>query len=133
MEAVILDTDVVSFIAKNDSRAALYITALTGTRVCICFQTVAELRLWALLRHWGLARLQELESLLDQYVVLPYDLPMAQPWAEVTAHRRGLGRPIDCGDAWIAACAIRHGATLHTHNAKDYAEIPGLTVISRRR
>jgi tRNA(fMet)-specific endonuclease VapC len=71
-----------------------------------------------------------MDSLLRSFVVLPYDAMMAQRWADVTACRRRLGRPIQCGDAWIAAAALRHRASLLTHNAKDYSDIPGLTIIS---
>jgi predicted nucleic acid-binding protein len=130
MDPVILDTDVLSFLAKADTRASLYAPALSGKRLCVCFQTVAELRLWALIRRWGSSRREALDSLLDQFVVLSYDSIMAQHWADVTAHRRRLGRPIDCGDAWIAASALRHGASLLTHNARDYANVPGLNLIS---
>jgi tRNA(fMet)-specific endonuclease VapC len=103
---------------------------LVGKRLCVSFQTVAELRLWALVRHWGLSRREALDSLLGRLVVLPFDSDMAQLWAEITAHRRQLGRPIDCGDAWIAASAVRHSATLLSHNAKDYGNIPGLTLVT---
>jgi predicted nucleic acid-binding protein len=75
---------------------------------------VAELRLWALVRHWSSSRRDALNSLIEQFVVLPYDSRMASHWAEITAHRRRLGRPIDCGNAWIAAAALRHGAALLT-------------------
>jgi tRNA(fMet)-specific endonuclease VapC len=98
--------------------------------VSICFQTVAEIRLWESLRHWSAARRAAMDSLLRSFVVLPYDAMMAQRWADVTACRRRLGRPIQCGDAWIAAAALRHRASLLTHNAKDYSDIPGLTIIS---
>jgi tRNA(fMet)-specific endonuclease VapC len=131
MDPVILDTDVLSFLAKGDTRAKFYSSALAGKRLCVCFQTVAELRLWALVRRWGSSRREALDSLLDQFVVLPYDSIMAQHWADITAHRRRLGRPIDCGDAWIAASALRHQATLLTHNARDYADIPQLSLVSR--
>ncbi len=33
-------------------------------------------------------------------------------------------------DAWVAACALRHGYPLITHNAVDYAGVSGLTMIS---
>jgi tRNA(fMet)-specific endonuclease VapC len=38
--------------------------------------------------------------------------------------------PISPQDAWIAACAIRHNCPLITHNASDYANISGLTIIT---
>lgn len=133
MSAVLLDTDVLSFLAKGDTRAALYAPALAGQQLCVCFQTVAELRLWALIRRWGPARQAAMDALLEHFVVLRYDAAMAQYWAEVTAHRRRLGHPIESGDAWIAASALRHGITLFSHNAADYRDIPGLIVVSHAR
>jgi len=133
MSDIVLDTDVLSFIAKADSRAALYSGAVIGQRLCVCFQTVAELQLWMIVRRWGAPRRQAMSSLLNRFVVLPYDSAMAQRWTEITANRRQIGRPIDCGDAWIAASALRHSASLVTHNSKDYVGIPGLKVISHGR
>jgi predicted nucleic acid-binding protein len=133
MDPVILDTDVLSFIAKADTRAKLYLPELTGKRLCICFQSVAELHLWALVRRWGSTRIESLNKLLAQYVVLPYDSMMAKHWAEVNDHRRRIGRPIGCGDAWIAAAALRHDATLLSNNSRDFTEIPNLKFISHGR
>jgi len=130
MEAVVLDTDVLSFFAKPDSRASLYAPDLAGRYASVCFQTVAELRLWALLRRWGPARVAALDALLDRLIVLRYDALMAQCWAEITARRRHVGRPIECGDAWIAAAALRHDVALLTHNARHYLDIPDLKLIT---
>jgi predicted nucleic acid-binding protein len=128
---VMLDTDVFSFFFKQDTRAALYEPSLKdASLLCLSFQTVAELRLWALLRRWGEPRLQSLQLAFARYVVLPYDDTMSHAWASLTAHRRRQGRPIDTGDAWIAASALRHDATLLTHNGQDYSEIPNLRVVS---
>ena len=133
MEAAVLDTDVISFIAKGDTRASFYLPDLADKRWCVCFQTVAELRLWEALRRWGPVRRKAVEGLLRHFVVLPYDSKMAQHWADVIARRRRSGRPIECGDAWIAAAALRHDASLLTHNAADYVDIPDLKVISHRK
>ncbi len=130
MAAVLLDTDVLSFVAKADKRAALYANDLAGRQLTVCFQTIAELRLWALLRHWGKARQTAMEDFLRQMAVVPYDARMAGHWAGVTAHRRRAGRPIECGDAWIAAAALRHDVPLITNNASHYMDIPGLKLVS---
>ncbi len=45
METAILDTDVLSFIVKGDTRGSPYTPLLIGKRACISFQTVAEFRL----------------------------------------------------------------------------------------
>lgn len=131
MSAVLLDTDVFSFVFKRDTRAKLYERDLIGANPCLSFQTVAELRYWANVRRWGDPRRRSLNLCLARYVVLPYDDAMSSLWADITTVRRDLGRPIACGDAWIAATALRHGLPLLTHNVEDYAEIPGLQVVHR--
>lgn len=130
MRPVVLDTDVFSFIFKRDTRAALYAPHLDDAQPCLSFQTVAELRYWALVRRWGEPRQRSLDASLARYILFPYDDAMSRHWAEVTAHRRRLGRPIECGDAWIAAAALRHRILLITHNARDYENIPGLKLLS---
>jgi predicted nucleic acid-binding protein len=128
MQAVLLDTDVFSFIFKRDTRAAEYASHLAGVQPCLCFQSVAELRLWALLRNWGERRRTNLEISIARCLILPFDDGISRRWAEVNSHRLRVGRPIQCGDAWIAAAALQHGIPLLSHNIGDYADIPGLQI-----
>ena len=130
MQAVLLDTDVFSFVFKQDTRAALYKPDFAGAQACLAFQSVAELRLWGLVRNWGEPRRQSLEASIARCLVLPCDDVTSRQWAEVNAHRLRVGRPIACGDAWIAALALHHSLPLLTHNASDYADIPGLSLVS---
>jgi predicted nucleic acid-binding protein len=37
---------------------------------------------------------------------------------------------IEAADAWIAATALLYGATLMTHNPKDYLGVPNLQILS---
>ena len=119
-----------SFFFKQDTRAALYASDVSAAQLCLSFQSVAELRAWTMTRNWGAARRQSLEAAILRCVVLPYDDAMSRFWAEVTSHRHAHGHPIDCGDAWIAATALRHSLPLVTHNAGDFADVPNLVLIS---
>jgi len=130
MQAVVLDTDVFSFFFKNDTRAALYAPDLSDRQLCLCFQTIAELRAWAIERTWGPRQRERLSQVLRHYVVLPYDSAMANHWASVTVQRKQASRTIACGDAWIAAAALRHDLPLLTHNGQDLVGIPGLRLIT---
>jgi len=132
MPAALLDTDVFSFFFKRDTRADFYEPALSGMQLCLSFQSVAELRLWALIRRWGDQRCGILEQAFTRYVVLPYDDALSHHWANLTSLRRRIGRPIECGDAWIAATALRHNAVLLTHNGSHYSDIPDLRIVSYR-
>lgn len=127
---VVVDTDVVSFLFKGDTRAEVYRQHLQGKTLAISFMTVAELYQWAYVRDWGERKLAQLEERLRSYVVVPYDHELCRQWARICADRQRLGKPISVQDAWIAATAVRHGCPLITHNSGDFADITGLTVVS---
>ena len=127
---VIVDTDVVSFLLKGDTRAQLYRPHLQGKTLALSFMTVAELYQWAYIRNWGDQKLTQLEERMRAYVIVPYDNELCKQWATICVERQRLGRPISVQDAWIAATARRHGCSLVTHNRDDFANITGLTVIS---
>ncbi len=131
MDDVLLDTDVFSFLFKRDSRAGMYAPLLQGRSPCLCFMSVAEIKRWAIQRGWGSPRRAALTETLRHYVILPFDAALTDVWAEIAAQRSKAGKPIGCGDCWIAATAIRHGLPLITHNASHYADIAGLNVVTR--
>ncbi len=127
MTKLVVDTDVLSYYFKNDTRAALYDRHLLNARLHVSFATVAELYRWAKKAGWGARRTAELHQALSHYSVLPFDDELAWKWAEVMTIP---GVPIAHGDAWIASTAIRHGMPLVTHNRKHFEKIPRLTIIS---
>jgi tRNA(fMet)-specific endonuclease VapC len=53
MSDAVVDTDVMSFLFKRDSRADLYKPHLVGRRLIVSFMTIAKLEAWALIRNWG--------------------------------------------------------------------------------
>jgi tRNA(fMet)-specific endonuclease VapC len=130
MAAVVLDTDVVSYLFKKDTRAGLYQKHLAGHRWVISFMTAAELDLWALRHRWGEARKARMEQHLRRFVLYPFDRDLCLKWAEVADSARRSGRPIQTADAWIAATALLAGVPLVTHNPGDYSGVSGLTVLS---
>lgn len=131
-EVVVVDTDVVSFLFKSDTRAEAYRQHLRGKTLALSFMTVAELYQWAYIRDWGERRLARLEERLHSYVVVPYDNELCRHWARICVERQRLGEPISVQDAWIAATALRHGCPVVTHNRGDFANIMGLTVSFRK-
>jgi tRNA(fMet)-specific endonuclease VapC len=130
MTSVIVDTDVVSFLLKGDTRAQLYRHHLQNKTLALSFMTVAELYQWAYARRWGERKVTRLEEQLRRYVIVPFDNELCKQWATICVARRRLGRPISVQDAWVAAAALRHGCPLVTHNAQDFAGIAGLEVVS---
>ncbi len=62
MSVVLLDTNIVSYILKSDTRAALYAPHLLNQELAIAMMTVAELLQWAAVRKWGATRVRKLEA-----------------------------------------------------------------------
>ena len=130
MTTLIVDTDVVSFLLKGDTRAQLYRPHLQGRTLALSFMTVAELFQWAYVRNWGDRKLTRLEEQLHRYVIVPFDNELCKQWASISVQRQRIGRPMSVQDAWIAATALRHNCPLVTHNSDDFSDITGLEVIS---
>ncbi len=78
MPTMLLDTDVVSFLFKGDSRATAYAPLIQGNRLALSFMTVAELFQWAAVRKWGPQRIRRLEQALATYLIVPIDIDMCR-------------------------------------------------------
>lgn len=124
MNPVVLDPDVVSFLFKDDSRAAAYLPHLRDRIWLISFMTEAELEQWSLLSNWQEGRTGW------RFAIVPSSRDLVRKWAEAMVAARRRGRRLETADAWVAATALLYGAPLLTHNAKDYSGVPGLTLVT---
>lgn len=130
---IILDTNIVSFLMKGGPLAEAYVPHVQGKLLAIAFITVGEMYFGAENRNWGERKRKELETTLRNFVVIPYDHEIARCYGRLMAERKRNGQPIAPNDAWIAACATRHGVSLVTHNAKDFVGITSLEVVTVTR
>jgi tRNA(fMet)-specific endonuclease VapC len=130
--AVVVDTDVVSYLFKRDTRADLYRPHLDGQLPIVSFMTLAELERWTLARSWGARRRQDLLNYLRRYLVEPSSPNLCRLWAEATDSARRAGKPILTADAWVAATALAYDVPLITNNPADFAGVAGLTIVSER-
>jgi tRNA(fMet)-specific endonuclease VapC len=128
--SIVVDTDVVSFSFKQDTRAALYKSHLANKLQVISFTTVAELHQWAMIYNWGQTKQGQLAEYLRYFIIFYSDYNLCLKWAEVRNSARKSGRPMETADAWIAATALLHDVPLITHNYKDYAGADSLKIIT---
>ena len=128
---IILDTNIVSYLMKGGPLAEAYEPSVQNHLLAITFITVGELYFGAEKRNWGLKKRKELDTTLRNFVVIPYDHEIARCYGRLVAVRQRNGKPIAPNDAWIAACTVRHGVPLVTHNAKDFEGITALQVITK--
>ena len=128
---LVVDTDVVSYLFKQDTRGDLYKPDLRGHLLIISPMTRAELEAWALERKWGDRRRDEMRVHLKQFMLAPFDEDLCVKWAEATDSARKRGRAINSSDAWVAAVALHYDVPLVTHNGSDYVGVANLKVISQ--
>jgi predicted nucleic acid-binding protein len=131
-DVVVVDTNVVSFFFKGDTRAALYKSHLDSRLQIIAAQTRAELELWTLLHNWGARRRTALHDYLKDFLLAEVDEAICLRWAEVQTGGQRRGYPISISDAWIAATALVYNVPLVTHNPGDFKDVSGLMVISEK-
>jgi predicted nucleic acid-binding protein len=68
------------------------------------------------------------EAVLDQFPILPVDLPTARAHAELWAGLAAAGTPVGADDLWIAATTVSRGLILATANRREFGRVPGLVV-----
>lgn len=127
---ILVDTNVVSFILKKDTRSVEYAPLLAGHRLALSFATVAELYEWAAIRNWGQQRQQELSDKLSTYLIIPVNIALCRQWGALRAEQQLHGNQINTHDAWIASTARHYILPLVTHNPKHFRNIPGLEIRS---
>jgi tRNA(fMet)-specific endonuclease VapC len=128
---ILLDTNIVSFAFKGDTRIQDYLPHLAGQKLLISIVTVAELRLWTLAHQWQTKRIQTLETYLrETYTPINLNDEICTQWAHIQAHTRRMGKPMNANDCWIAATAVQYKLPFITHNTKDFAQIAHLRLIT---
>jgi len=131
MKMLLLDTNIISYYQRNDSRAKKYDRHIAGYELAISSMTVAELYQWAAVHKWGVRRINELEHKLEKnYTHLSIDWETCRLWRIIRAECRAIGHTISPQDAWIAATARRYDLPLVTHNLADFTPVRGLRVIT---
>ena len=130
LRPVVVDTNVVSYIYRDDPLAALYRNDMIGRRAVISFQTREELLYGVLRSDWGEPRRRKLLTYVDAtYEMIGYDRELVNACARLRAAAAGRGRALSQADAWIAATAIRLQCPLLSHD-RDFGRPPELQLIN---
>ena len=136
---ILLDTNVLSELMRPRPEPAVlaWFAALAPqTRFVISAITQAEILLGIALLPAGKKR----ATLADvaramfeqefQGMNLPFDEHAAPRYAALVALRSRKGSPMSVEDAQIAAIAVHHAVPLATRSTRDFALVPGLTLIN---
>ncbi len=124
----LLDTDICSAHVKgNASVVNRFIQH--GGRLNMSTVTQGEVFAWALRARASPGRLQDVLDLLKNVPALPVDEAVAGKFGEVRAWQMDRGLATPDLDLLNASVALAHGLTLVTHNTRDYANVPGLSLV----
>ena len=132
VEPVVVDTNVVSYFLRHDSRGDRYLGVMASRRPFLSFQTVEELRFGALRAGWGAGRMANLEACLSRYEVFHSTGELALTSARLRRRCRAAGHTLDTADAWIAATAVLLDCPLLS-NDRGFAVVPDLKLIQEVR
>ncbi len=120
-----LDTDMVSYVLRDEGRAAENLTAHAPSQVCLSAISLSELRFGADRR-----RSRRLHRLIDTFTgtvdVLPFDSAAADMFGRICAELEAKGTAIGAFDTLIAAHALSLELTLVTNNTKHFSRVRGL-------
>ena len=129
--AIVVDTNVISFFQKRDTRDQLYADILNGEEKLISFMTWAELLRWPVERSWSSSRRTAFfGSIRESSGIVHSDDRLCQIWADILSNARKTGRTIATADAWIGAVAVMFDIPLVTHNSKHFENIPNIRILS---
>jgi predicted nucleic acid-binding protein len=130
MEALLLDTNIVSYLMRGDLRAMAYRRYFEGKTLAISFMTVAELYEGAYRRGWSEKKFAGLKEQIKMYLVIPFSPNVCETWGRLRAERKN--QPIAVDDGWIAATALTYECPLVTHNPNDFTGIEGLQIVTEQ-
>ena len=127
----LLDTNILIYLLKGvpDSVARKIDRLKPEDRLGMSWVTWAELLLGALRSTRSEQVRKQLEGIQQVIPVLLPESPLICSYhAEHAARLRAAGTPIGGNDLWIGAHALALGATLVTHNVKEFRRIRGLSL-----
>lgn len=125
---IVVDTDIVSYVFKDDTRFAKIRELIERQGGAISFMTLAETDRWALGKSWSMARMELFATYLSRYDVVWPNRRICQAWASIKEVGRVRGKTIDHSDAWIAATALILECPLLTNNTRHFEAIEGLEI-----
>jgi len=123
-----LDTNSIIYIFKGKGGVADRLLETPPQEIAIPAIVVYELEVGIAKSVSPERRSRQLRDLLGRVSVLPFDREVAAIASKVRAGLELAGSPIGPLDNLIAGTALCNGATLVTHNVREFRRVPGLEV-----
>ncbi len=123
----LLDTNAcIAILNDSNSGVARKLATISRHEVALCQIVKAELLYGTYRSSKVESNLALLGSFFEQFSVLPFDDEATDSYGRIRAKLAASGELIGPNDLIIAATAVRHEATLVTHNTREFSRIVGL-------
>ncbi|ESA32739.1 nucleotide-binding protein [Leptolyngbya sp. Heron Island J] len=124
----VLDTNTLIYFFKGMGQVATRIETTSPNEIAIPTVVLFELYVGIANSQNPEPRQQLLDNLISQIVILPFDQQSSRCAALIRAQLEKAGTPIGPIDTLIAGIAKCRGATLVTHNVKEFSRIAELLI-----
>jgi tRNA(fMet)-specific endonuclease VapC len=122
----LLDTNTLIYFFKGEGQVAKHLFALSPPQIAIPSIVIYELEVGIAKSTSPQKRKEQLNSLIQNVTIIPFDLKEAHSSANIRANLERSGNPIGPIDTLIAGCALAHNHTLVTQNLKEFEKVKGL-------
>jgi tRNA(fMet)-specific endonuclease VapC len=123
-----LDTNSVIYFFKGMGQVSTRLLRTPPREIALPAVVLYELELGIAKSSAPERRRLQLEELVQRVTILPFGAGEAKVTALIRADLERAGEPIGPLDFLIAGTALRHGATLVTHNLKEFGRVGGLSL-----
>lgn len=121
-----LDTNTLIYFFKGKGQVAANLFARAPGEIAIPALVAYEIETGIAKSGNRTERRQQFDDLLDLVAFWPFGKPEADEAARIRSELEARGSPIGPLDTLIAATARARGATLVTHNLREFERVPGL-------
>ena len=125
----VLDTNTLIYYFRGEGNVAANLLQIPPKDIGIPSIVVYELLVGIGKSRSPQKHTQQLETLLSAVNILPFGLEEAKRAAHIRVNLEQAGRPIGPYDVLIAATAMAQGASLVTHNKREFERIGQLEII----
>jgi tRNA(fMet)-specific endonuclease VapC len=123
-----LDTNSVIYFFKGMGQVSARLLSTPPREIALPAVVLYELELGIAKSSAPEKRRMQLEELVRRVRILPFGAGEAKVTALIRADLERTGEPIGPLDFLIAGTALHHGATLVTHNLKEFGRVGGLSL-----
>ncbi len=122
----LLDTNIVIAAMKGHQAVSARLETLPLSTLRLSGIVLGELEFGAEKSAFGERNRRRLSALTERLPLVGIDQETARHYGLVRALLERQGTPIGANDTWIAAQALRIGATLVTDNLREFSRVPDL-------